>query len=116
MSYAAEIIQILLKAPVDGLPVSKISKHVFNAHNTFFESIAYEEVHADVLAFLQRQSKRPESPIERMEKRGYYRINPDPIISRQLCIDFDVPETVNTQDEIDTIQAPDLSLSLFPDM
>lgn len=116
MSYAQEIIQILLKAPGDGLSAGKISKHVFNAQNTFFESVPYEQVHAQVLAFLQRQSKRPESPIERMDRRGYYRLNPDPLISRQLCIDFDVPEPANTDDEEEPRPSPDLSLSLFPDM
>ena len=103
-----KILRFLTEAGDDGLSVQKISRHVFNECNTFFENILFEDVHRYVQSFLLRNSKNPDSMIEKTGERGYYRLNPDNKESRQLILLFrdDTPEETSKPQE-------DLSLSLF---
>ena len=108
MDYDSKILKFLTEAGEQGLSVQKLARHVFNASNTFFEPISFEEVHRYVQSFLLRNSKNPDSIIENTGTRGYYRLNPDNQESRQLMLLFldDVPEESPKQEE-------DQSLSLF---
>ena len=56
MKYDRLIIEILMEAGSDGLPVRKVSRHVFNAVNGLFDEADIEAVHKLVRAFLQRHS------------------------------------------------------------
>lgn len=108
MDYDRNILKFLTEAGEQGLSVQKLTRHVFNACNTFFEPISFEDVHRYVQSFLLRNSKNPDSIIERTDTRGNYRLNPDNQESRQLMLLFldDVPEEAPKQQE-------DQSLSLF---
>lgn len=72
----------------DGLSVHKISLHVYNALNSLFNPLNYDDLYHDVQQYLQRNSKNEASIIERAEKRGYYRINSNPEIKGQLQLEF----------------------------
>ncbi|MCM1077979.1 MAG: hypothetical protein NC344_02760 [Bacteroidales bacterium] len=110
--YSKDITDLLLRVP-EGLPLRKIVRHVYNAHNTFFETIPIEDVSRDVASYLQRRSKTPESPIERAGPRGVYRLNPYSCESRQLMLQFkEQEETENEEKPFDTVDA---SLNLFED-
>lgn len=64
--------------------------------------------------FLLRNSKTSQSLIERMEKRGYYRLNPQAAEAKQLMFEFtDECESIEETSEKPQV---DLSLDLFPDM
>ena len=108
LDFDNKILQFLTEAGEDGLSVQKISRHVFNECNTFFETILFEDVHRYVQSFLLRNSKNPDSMIEKTGERGNYRLNPDNQESRQLMLLFrdDPPEETSKPQE-------DLSLSLF---
>ena len=105
MAYEREIIRVLTEAGNEGLSVAKITRHVFNASNTFFETVEFEDVYRDVTSWLQKNSKRADSILERVE-RGIYRLNPNSTLQ---------PEFQFSKDEEPPMVKPqvDLSLSLF---
>lgn len=113
MDYTKDIIDILLRAP-EGLSARKIVRHVYNAHNTLFESVDFESVKRDVIAELQRRSKSETSLIERGETRGVYRLNLKSQETQQLKLQFDFTDD-NLPPETQTDVTMDLSLSLFGD-
>ena len=110
MYYERHILQILTEAGTEGLSVAKISRHVFNASNTFFNTVEFEEVHRWVAAYLLRNSKSSDSLIEKTE-RGIYRLNPKSSETRQLMLQF--CDKGEDDEEDNTIGHEDLSLSLF---
>ena len=72
-----------------------------------------EEIRAYIQQYLLKNSKQPSSLIEKMERRGYYRLNtqnnPD---ARQLLIDFREESLPNDKEERPDTDV-DLSLDLF---
>ncbi|MCI6161178.1 MAG: hypothetical protein PUH24_02985 [Prevotellaceae bacterium] len=109
MDYDKDIIEVLVEAGEAGLSVQKIARHVYNASNTFFNTVRYEDIHRYVLLYVKKHSKCPNSMIEKTETRGIYRINGKSEESQQLLFQFqeDVP------DKIEPVQYEDQSLSLF---
>ncbi|MDR0186814.1 hypothetical protein FIN92_09620 [Prevotella brunnea] len=77
--YKEEVIRVLIEAGANGLPVRKISCHVFNACNSFFFPISPDDVHLYVRSYLYRTSLIPNSEVIRI-KRGRYKINPQNIM------------------------------------
>ncbi len=74
MKYTKEILLILHEAGADGLKINKISRHVFNLHNNFFESIDIKNIQSRVSYYLRKECKNENSIIEEANKKGYYRI------------------------------------------
>lgn len=109
MRYDEEILRVLGEAGADGLSVAKITRHVYNACNSFFEPLDYEEVHRDVYLFLARNSKKPNSLIEKTTVRGVYRLNGQSGEARQLMLDFEAAASEEPTKE----EYKDESLSLF---
>lgn len=111
MEYDKEIFKVLTEAGSAGISVQKLSRHVYNAHNSLFNPIGFDDVHAYVSQFLLRNSKDPSSVVERTSTRGVYRLNMESQEGRQLMLQFSEhdsmePETPEPKDV-------DLSLSLF---
>ena len=75
MTYDKQILQILTAVGERGIGVQQLAKHVYNLNNTLFTQPDMQEVHGYVQQFLLRNSKSPQSLIERTERRGYYRLN-----------------------------------------
>ena len=111
MEYDKDIFKVLTEAGSAGISVQKLSRHVYNAHNSLFNPIGLEEVHAYVLQFLQRNSKDPNSVVERAETRGVYRLNTKTQEGLQLMLQFS--DHCETEEEVPQTPDVDLSLSLF---
>lgn len=111
MLYEPEILQILTEAGQQGLKTSKIARHVYNACNSLFEEVSYQEVYDSVRQYLFRNSKNPQSFIEKGETRGFYRLNIKEVNSQQLKLRFSDYTKENT--ECDTANEKDTSLSLW---
>lgn len=111
MNYEIEIYRVLTEAGVQGLHVTKISKHVCNACSSLFCPLDYTEVHSWVLHFLLRTSRKSDAYIERMGRRGYYRLKPKSqmAIQRMLMFSDGEQEENNSQPK----EVEDQSLSLF---
>ena len=107
MHYDREILRILAEAGNEGLSVQKISRHVFNACNSFFNPLCQNEVHKYVQSFLLKNSKSVVSLVEKRSK-GVYRLNEHCNLSQQLYIQF--------RDDVETPKdkpVEDQSLNLF---
>ena len=110
MKYDREILRVLAEAGDRGLTVAKITKHVFNAYNSFFDDVTVEEVYTYTRNFLARHTRHAESVIEHGAGRGIYRIKKDLNPAQQYMLDFKDDDS----DEPDAnLPAADLSLSLF---
>lgn len=109
MRYDEEILRVLGEAGADGLSVTKISRYVYNACNSFFEPLDYEGVRRDVYQFLVRNSKKPDSLIKKTAVRGVYRLNEQSCEAQQLMIDFEAAASGEPTKE----EYKDESLSLF---
>lgn len=113
MDYSKDIIDILLKAP-EGLSVKKIVRHVYNAHNSLFESVDLDDVKRFVTQYLTTRSKSMTSPIEHTGERGIYRLNERSPESRELMLQF---KDDNEIEETETIVSRnDDTLDLFEGM
>ena len=88
MRYDNIILRVLAEAGEHGLCIKKISRHVYNESNTFFNRVNFDDVHHDVQRFLMRHSRQPQPLVEHMETRGMYRLNPHSPESRQLMLQF----------------------------
>ena len=106
-NYDREILKILTEVGERGLSIAKLSLHVYNACNTLFASTGYEDVHRYVAQYLLRNSKSPDSIIEKAE-RGIYHLNLRSKETQQLMLQF-VEELQPVAEE----KPQDLSLSLF---
>lgn len=109
MKYEREILAILTEAGNNGLSVGKIARHVFNANNSIFEPITFDEVREVVGRYLRLQACRKDGVVERGEKRGVYRINMHSNDTRQLLLRFFPFEDETEKGE----PSVDQSLSLF---
>lgn len=109
MNYENIIIRVLSEAGSDGLSVSKIVLHVYNASNTFFDRLSIEDIHEKVYKYLSLNSKKNNSLIQKTNKRGVYRLN-DNVDVQQLLLDF---HEDNEKAGDSTATNKDLSSSLF---
>lgn len=96
----------------DGLSIRKIVRHVYNAHNSLFETVDLEEVKRSVTQYLVNRSKTSNSPIEHTGERGIYRLNPRSEESQELMLMFR-----DHDDELSepTMQQQDSTPDLFAD-
>lgn len=101
---------MLAEAGDNGLSVDKISRHVFNACNSLFHPIVFQDTHLYIKDFLQRSNKQSHSIIERT-KKGYYRLNIENEDPRQLFLNF----SENIDNDVSQRNLKDESLSLFED-
>ena len=114
MQYRREIISVLTEAGEEGLSVRKIAYHVFNACNSLFCAVSYDEIYRSVATYLASNSKIPESVIMRTDRRGIYRLNLESKETQQLMIQFQFADESVVDPFIDhTSSEEDLSLSLF---
>ncbi len=111
MSYDQQILQILMEAGERGISVQAISKHVYNMNSTFFFQPDLEAIKSYVQQYVLRNSKLPQSLVERTEKRGFYRLNTKGSAdAREMLLNFKETEK---EEHDEQPKAQDLSLSLF---
>lgn len=107
--YEQEIFRVLSEAGEDGLAMQKIALHVFNACNSLFNPVSYEEVYAFVSRFLIAKSHSQASLIKRTALRGVYHLNFDLKETQQLVLKFKDAVPVEEPKK----PAPDASPTLF---
>lgn len=108
MRYEKDILLLLIEAGEKGLSVGKISRHIFNTHNSFFLPLDVEEVHQEVQQCLVKMSRRTDSMLGKV-KKGVYCINTENQQVKQLRLKF-----LNEQNETKEVSPQaDLSLNLF---
>jgi hypothetical protein len=110
MNYDQEILRVLLEAGDEGIAVKKLALHVQNACNSLFNVVSFDDVYNYVRQYLMRNSKNPNSVIERTDSRGIYRINQNVSEGQQLMLQFGRDTADDIEDEKPCI---DQSLSLF---
>ena len=110
MGYDEQILKVLTEAGERGIGVQNIARHVYNMNCTFFSQPDFSELHAYVQQYLLRNSKSPQSLIERTERRGFYRLNTTGSTdARQMMLQF----LEEQEDKPEEKPKTDLSLSLF---
>ncbi len=72
--YTEHIVRILYEAGDDGLRLRLLSRHVFNAVNSFFEPVERDEVHKEVAVFVPAHAKG-RHPLFLKCSHGVYRLN-----------------------------------------
>jgi len=107
--YDNEIYKILIEAGDNGLKIEKIARHVYNACNSIFFPVEFDDVHKYVTQFLLSKSKQADSLIEKSDTRGIYRLNFKSVESQQLMLRFGA----HVEKEIEKPKDEDQSLSLF---
>ena len=104
---------MLTEAGSAGISVQKLSRHVFNATNSFFHPVQLQDVHDYVLQYLHRNSRSAAGLVARTGKRGVYRLNFNNQTWRQLVLDF-VEKSADEPLDEEADEAPaDQSLTLF---
>ena len=72
-----------------GISLRNLVRSVYNLSRTFFFSPEYDDVYKYVQQYVHQNAKSPSSLIERMEVRGYYRLNKASKEATQLMLEFD---------------------------
>lgn len=109
LNLQQEILRVLLEAGPEGLPVKKISRHVYNACNNLFNHVDYADVHQRVVQYLSKASKSPYSAICHGQRRGWYQLNPGAKETHHLMLEFQEEQEANAKED----DKGELSLSLF---
>lgn len=110
MDYDKEIFKILNEAKDEGISAMKIACHVYNSYNSFFDVVDFDTVYRYVSNFLKKNSKNPDSIIEKSDLRGKYHLNLNSRETQQLMFEF---ENNAEDNEKQQNHSQDLSLSLF---
>lgn len=109
-NYDNKILEVLAEAGEAGMSVHKIARHVFNASNSLFEPIEFEDVRRYVQQYVLRCSRGADALLQNVGQRGIYRLNPNSAQSQQLMLMFRDDEE---EPEEGKSGCEDLSLSLF---
>ncbi len=116
-TYDKYILSVLTKAGTAGITISNLVRHVYNMDRTLFTSPQLDEVDRSVRRFIRRNTGTPQSLVERMERRGFYRLNVSRQVSAsQLMLKFEAHTANNTADNEQTDEPSrheDRSLNLF---
>lgn len=110
MTYDSEIIKVLVEAGDKGLSIKKIAQHVYNASNSLFCMVMYDDVYTYVAQYLLLNSKSKMSVIARGDRRGVYKINTKVNEGQQLMLQFGIHEE---EESLDVVTTDDRELSLF---
>ena len=93
MDYERQILEVLMLAGAKGISVRMLTQHVYNMNCSLFFVPDVTEIRRYVQRYLLRSCKSPTSGIERMERRGYYRLNARQMdAAQQLMLEFNTHE------------------------
>ena len=114
-TYKQHILRILSEVGPKGISLGLLAKHVYNLSSGLFTNVVYDDVYRVVQQYLLSHSVHPRDLVERMEKRGYYRLNASAgEAAQQLILCF---STDNEEEEellfTSSLSNQDTSLSLF---
>jgi len=106
MKYEQDILNLLVEVGDVGLPLMSIVKHVFNAHNTFFEPVKEQNVYQSVRSYMIRNSSSKYSLFIKGEDKKY-RLNPNSSKISALKLHF-------IEDEEDNVEKKEIEEPLLP--
>lgn len=110
-AYDRHIIAVLADVGEKGISVRNLAKHVYNLSCTLFEKPEMSDVHNYVQRFLLRKSKTANPMVEKLNRRGFYRLNAAYTENNgQQKLDFGEDDNGSKPA---AAQCDDLSLSLF---
>ena len=116
IDYDRQILEILMLVGEKGISVRMLSMHIYNMNCSLFNLPDVNEIHQYVQQYLLRNSKLPNSIIERTERRGFYRLNTSHSEqARQLMLNFEGNENgiISNERESEIIENNDICLDLF---
>lgn len=113
MNYEQDIIRILEEAGQNGLPVIKIAKHVYNRRNGLFNTIIFDDVYKDILAYINKNNKSKYPLLKKTGRWGYYTLSDYTKTARLQTFNFDCEYEETECNEKKDTDNKDLSLSLF---
>lgn len=70
-----QILELLAKVGDKGITCKKLARHLYNANNSLFEAVSFDDIYRDLQAYLIKKSKHKHPYIEKTGKWGYYRLN-----------------------------------------
>lgn len=108
-----KILEVLAEAGEAGMSVHKVARHVFNASNSLFEPIEFEDVRRYVQQYMLRSSRGADALLQNVGQRGIYRLNPNSAQSQQLMLMFRDDDDADVESGDGKSGGDDLSLSLF---
>ena len=113
--YDSQIVGILAKMGDKGMSVQMLAKHLYNMNCSLFEDRDIDAMRRYVQQFVLRNSRSPLSLLERMERRGFYRLNPRrAFVPRQLVFEFNDGQAADEEPvEEDVGQQQALPYGLF---
>lgn len=88
MAYDQQILHLMTHIGEKGIRTILIAKHLYNINSTLFYKPDLEEIRRYVGNFMLKNSQSPNDLFIRMDKKGYYRLNPKTTLLQQLMIDF----------------------------
>lgn len=115
MDYGNDILRLLQDVP-DGLSIRKIVRHVYNSHNSLFQTVDLEEVKRNVTQYVISRSKTKASPIEHTGRRGVYRINPyyrSNVMHELAFKDHEYEEASDEREKIVAEDTPDMFAGMY---
>lgn len=110
--YDSQIVGILAKMGDKGMSVQMLAKHLYNMNCSLFEDRDIDAMRRYVQQFVLRNSRSPLSLLERMERRGFYRLNPRrAFVPRQLVFELNGGQAADEEPvEEDVVQQQALRL------
>lgn len=110
MNCDKDIFKILSEAKDEGISAMNIACHVYNSYNSFFDDVDFDVIYHYVSNFLKKNSKNPDSIIEKSNLESKYYLNFNSRETQQLMFEFenDLEDNENQQNH-----SQDFSLSLF---
>lgn len=116
MIYDRQILEVLSQVGDGGISVQMLAKHLYNMNCSLFTELDIDDLRRYVQLFLLRNSKSPDSVVERAGRRGFYRLNHcKSADAGQLRFDFTFTEPEVQADEAESIRPPaqEPTLGLF---
>lgn len=113
MNYEQDIIRILKEAGKQGLPIIKIAKHVYNMRNGLFNTVDFDEVYKDILAYINKNNKSKCPLLKKTGRWGYYTLSDCTKVARLQTFNFEELMEEDEGNNTKNVDVEDLSLSLF---
>lgn len=112
--YDEHILKILSEVGESGISIQNLVTNVYNMSRTLFSSPIYDDVDRCVRRYIRHNSGTVQSLIERMDRRGFYRLNTSrSAYACQLMLQFGEVDSDIEDDKPAIKHDEDLSLSLF---
>lgn len=99
-----QIVELLAKAGTRGMTCKKLAKHLYNANNSLFETLSFDDIYRELQAYFYKKTKTRNSYIEKTGQWGYYRLNVEKLnTSLGWLIDYNDEEKEQAEEKNNTV-------------